>query len=817
MKKFYTIALILSTALAANGAKPFVKTHGHGHPITVEKPSFNRAPASTTLVNEDFSKFSDGSESAPGAEIVNEYGYSIDESLTAQPGWRGLGIHPAGGAIAITQHYDDYYEEYDDGFISTPAYNMGGTATLTFRAKKLNPTDRGNLWVVLCDDYYGPGQDDVDFTLTDQWQTYTLVATHGDFIEYSYFQFKPEGGSALIDDIRVDFVRDRLPAPYSSPAKNISSTEFVAQWEDNGSSEYILNVYRVEPPQEAVFGTIVEGFDGIKVAADGKTIDSTAPDYPEGWYINLSEGGSRDVTRDAGDFASAPQALVMDALTDTITTAVTPQPIDSLSFWVKPVGEDDEYGDLSLLKLEIYHSEKGTWENIAQLPYYWLNSEGGEYSVSGDYIGDDVTQVRLSIIQLGLVSFIIDDVTLHYSKKGTKNFIVKDHHLSDCQYTVKDIDPSYHHYYYVQSTDGEIVSEPSYTIWVDGVSGLQVQSAQASSVSPTGFTASWDALGHATQYSVNGYRWIDAQQDIDDVVVLEEDFDAIDEGTVDAPGSNWGATIDFASYNWASSAWRATNGAWAIGMAGTLGTTWYGAAGLIMSPALNLSGNAGQGFDVEATVVTTIDNIETTEGTESEGVFVITIASELDTQALTWALIETPQKGSTTARVTLPNPNNVDLSNIIVAFMNKSGTPFFVDKVKIIQDIKSGEELVVPFTSAKTAEAQYTFTGLDESVDHAFAVTAIASKGYDNYESESSDMVYVKTSTSGVEDVTSDTTAHIYAVGGSILVECDADTVVEVYSLSGCQVSTHTGSCTINLPTGMYIVKAGEKTAKIAI
>lgn len=217
----------------------------------------------------------------------------------------------------------------------------------------------------------------------------------------------------------------------------------------------------------------------------------------------------------------------MDALTDTITSAVTPEPIDSLSLWVKPVGEDEEYGDLSLLKLKIYHSDKGTWENIAQLPYYWLNADGGEYSVSGDYIGDDVTQVRLSIIQLGLVTFIVDDVTLHYSKKGTKNFIVKDHHLKGCEYTV----------------------------------------------------------------------------------------------------------------------------------------------------------------------------------------------------TLTWALIETPQKGSTTARVTLPNPNNVDLSNVIVAFMNKSGTPFFVDKVRILQDIKSGEELVVPFTNVKTNETQYTFTGLDESVDHAFSVT----------------------------------------------------------------------------------------------
>lgn len=149
--------------------------------------------------------------------------------------------------------------------------------------------------------------------------------------------------------------------------------------------------------------------------------------------------------------------------------------------------------------------------------------------------------------------------------------------------------------------------------------------------------------------------------------------------------------------------------------------------------------------------------------------------------------------------------------------MNKSGTPFFVDKVRILQDIKSGEELVVPFTNVKTNETQYTFTGLDESVDHAFSVTAIASKGYDDYESESSDMVYVKTSTSGVENLTSDSMARIYAVSGSILVECDADTIVEVYNLSGSQVSSNTGSCIFTLPAGIYIVKAGGKTVKIAL
>lgn len=90
-------------------------------------------------MNEDFSKFSDGSEENPGDEIINPDRYFISEELTAQPGWTGKGLHPAGGCVLVTPYmYDAGYgdgPELTDGYISTPPMPLGGTVTVSFRAK----------------------------------------------------------------------------------------------------------------------------------------------------------------------------------------------------------------------------------------------------------------------------------------------------------------------------------------------------------------------------------------------------------------------------------------------------------------------------------------------------------------------------------------------------------------------------------------------------------------------------------------------------------------------------------------------------------
>ncbi len=812
------LILTLSFALLTIGASatvPFQKgitpPKGHNAISNSSTSTFLKAiPAPQTMINEDFSKFSGGTIDSPGEEIAYEGGYYIPEDLTAEPGWTGGGVYPAGGSVALmTRSNDDRL-----GFISTPPLPLGGTATLTFSARCLPGYSGGSLWIALCDDYYGPGEDQADLLLTDEWKTYTIVATHAELDENSYFQIQAENNYVQIDDVKIDLVRDRLPSPYPNKAINVSPTEFIASWDDCGAPLYRLNVICQRPDENPIHGMISESFDGINLNADNKTIDITSPNYPTGWEIDLSTHGQQDMSTAENTFFSAPQSLLFDAEEDVITSPETPEPIDEFKFWVKPSQmDDDDYG-MSLLRVEIYHSLTEKWENIAHLPAMWMEKDGDFYSFSKDALDEDATRVRISMIQKGKVVFYIDDVEISYSSRGITEYVVKDLDLEQTEFTVTGIDPEYDYSYYVQATDGEILSEPSYVVWVDGITGLKPEVLEPTNITPISFTANWKKLGHATKYKVETDCIIRANKDEPGTVILEEDFNMID-----GEGNYWMSPFNFAENGMANTGWCATQPAWKPGMVGTTGTSWYGTAGLVVSPALNLSGNAGQGFDVEATVVTTTDGITDYEGnTIEEGVFVMVLNSIDDSQAVTAALIETPTVGSHSASVTVPNPEGADLSNVVVAFMNKTGTPFYVDDVKIIQNLRKGEEISVPFSVHFTDATSITIDGIREGSDHSYKVTASTNRNYVDYVSNPSDSMTVSTGTVGVGIINAHPKGTAISISKrQLAVNAQGDEEIKVFSASGITKAISKGNMHIELEPGIYVVKIGSTSSKVII
>ncbi|MDE6359391.1 MAG: hypothetical protein K2L29_07335, partial [Duncaniella sp.] len=112
-------------------------------------------------------------------------------------------------------------------------------------------------------------------------------------------------------------------------------------------------------------------------------------------------------------------------------------------------------------------------------------------------------------------------------------------------------------YYSVKASIGDITSAPSPRVWVDGLTGLKVTTKEGTNVTSDSFTANWEALGHADSYKVEAYAMTHATQDIDEVVILEESFDNINEGTTDVPGTSWDSPFDFSSKGWASTGWSA--------------------------------------------------------------------------------------------------------------------------------------------------------------------------------------------------------------------------------------------------------------------
>lgn len=821
MKKLLLLAMTASFALAAQAALPFEKgktvPRRHAHRAAAA-PSL--AAETQTLLDEDFAKFSDGSESAPGPEITYENSYHIPEAMTAMPGWTGQGVRPAGGCVSL-HPWEDSYGDTRGGYISTPKIMLDGTATLTFRAKAAG-SDNALLWVALCDDDYGPGDDSFDLEVSAQWQNFTLTASNGSLEMPSYFQFMAEEGIILIDDVKIEFKRDRIGRPYPLHAINNSPTEFVARWEPvNGAEAYLLTVLCTSAPTDIVTGEIFESFDNLNINDDGKTINTDNPGYPEGWLISVSEKGSQDISAEEGNASSAPLSLMFDAVGDMIESPVTPEPIDNLSFWCKPTAYQDDYGSMSLIRLEIYHSSNDHWESIAQLGYFNFPPEGGIYTLDPNALGNDVTRVRFSYIQKGNVDFYIDDIKLHYTTQGITAPLMDDLRVEGTEYTVSDINPANEYNYFVKAVRDDLISSASYTVWVDGITGLKVETREATDVTETSFTAQWLPLGHATSYTVNAFRVLEAKEDMENVTVLEETFDNINEGTIENPGTDWISPFDFGAKGWAATSWCATQPAWAAGMAGTTGTNiWMGTAGLVYTPVLDLSCYDGKGIQVDGTFVTTVDSFKYDNADEPEGIFAIIMDSSDLTQPIASGLLDTPVQGSNTGTILIENvPADADLSKVVIAFMNKSGLSFFVDHAKISMNVPAGRILSTPLTTASTEETSYGFENLDPKFDHAFSVTASTTHNYENYISMASEMRHVKTSSASVTEINNDQSDKITITSEAGILHIDAPAGIysEIYTTSGIKAGGGIGSYSLPVAPGIYIVRYPGHAIKTAV
>ena len=809
MTKHYTLALsFCCAALLFSSTNETFASHAIAKPF-VKTASTPRSIAASVVVDEDFSLFTAGSETTPDATNIAE-DYTVPDNYTHQSGWVGGGVHQAGGTCALYPH-DNGYGSLRDGFISTPVMELYGDVTLTFRAKR-GTGSQANLSAVICDDYEGPLEDFRDYTLTDEWQTFTYNTDKASF-DLCNFQISAEGGVALVDDIRIERMRTRIATPYAGRPVNNSLTEFSVEWEPVADAkDYLLNVYYTAMPDQQVSGTISQNFDGINVNSNGTTINLLNPNYPEGWTINVSARGKQDVAT-GSNCSSAPIAIMLDAEGDEIISPETPAEINHISFWIKPTSMDYEDDMISMISVLVYYTNTQRWERIANIPNFYIEDGATCYEFDSDQIGDYVKRIKIEYLQEGdnKVGFMIDDMTLDYATQPQPIAVVDNKAVAGTSYTVSDIDPERDYFYYVQARDGELLSDPSERMWVDGLTGLKPTVKEATDVTTTGFTANWERMPKADSYKVDLSKVVEATSAMTDVVVLEEDFSLITEGTISAPGQTWG-NANLGEMGMANTSWVLTQPIWANGMAGTSGTSWAGTAGLVASPYLSLNNNGGK-FTVNATVYNTVAD---------DVIFVMVLNSIYDTQATDAQQIQCAAPGLTNKTVTFENSGK---ENILVAFMSMSGEAFFVDDVVITQDLNPGEKLSAPFSSVtnKSADNFYTFTGLPEGADYAYSVTAMRKRAYDNYTSNRSDaMVAPTASSAGIGTVTgNDSAITVTGTNGAIMInatEAGTDvTVVDMHGRTVSTASTEAGTIHIKAIPGIYIVKAGETAVKVAV
>lgn len=777
--------------------------------IAIKRQSAPAAKVKPQMVlSEDFSLFKKGSENAPDSENITT-NYMLNEGYTHTSGWSAYHVYQAGGACAILEYEDDWYGT-SYGHISTPEMELFGEVTISFKARRAaaNP-DKGKLWLALCDNYTGP-VDDITYDLTDKWQSFEWSSDQATFYPNNIFQFKPEEGGILIDDIVIIRKKNKtLPTIALAPTNN-SETEFTAHWQPvNIATGYLFNVYYKDMPETIVEpGTVTQDFESINVLSDGQSIDNTNPGYPEGWTIDVSSNGSKDMCTKEGNYHSGKQSINLDAAGDYIISPETPAPIHSISFWVKPDNMQTEEYDYSLVGIYTKRKDK-EWEHIANIPNYWMEENGGFYTIDGDAVGEGVYQVKIVCEQSILVTFAIDDITLEYATQPIAYPLIENEIVTNTYRVVSDIDPSKEHYYYVQVMEDDLLSDPTDHIWVDGLTGLQPQALPATDITQNGFTANWQQMYNAGHYKLNVSQQITTTTDNQEVLLSYEDFSKITTGTLDNPTVEYYTTYNLADYDMSEQDWLLTQPQWVNGMAGTRGTSWAGEAGLVVSPKMALHDYP---IKVDVTAYNTVPG---------DTLWVIVIDEYNSSQAVMGKQIgfSKTQKGYTSGSVTL---EGIDLGDKPrhIAFMSQSGAAFYIDEVTISAIVPhKGTSLVRPYKIMLCQDNYQTFSNLsNESSVYYYSLTAHRTKNFIEYISDASETIEVKLPTAiDSHDTDADV---VYATDGTIHIIASQEGTAAIYNMMGMQAANmpiSIGHNTIELPQGIYIVKTNNIIEKVIV
>lgn len=783
------------------------------------------------VIDEDFSGFTDGTEDNPStATMLDDMGNFVNKSALkpysealSYKQWGGAGIFSAGGCLAIANGM----------FLNTPAGDMSGEVTLTFRARlsKAGGSTTLNALKLMFISRSSLVDYEVKFyNLTDEWQTFTYTSTLGEF-EHSGFQFYSMYASniILVDDIRLEQTRTSIPAPKVQEAENMTDTSFKAVWNKSIEADhYLLSVFTKNESKELM--TVSEGFDNIK-ADDKGNIDATSPNYPEGWEFAWKDNDlSNHIAKGEGAGTDNKQAVRLIDTGDAITTPYCSEGIKSLKFWVKAEANDGQPKYSSILFTVNFGKGVYTVDNYIDIPtmfapakrdgYYFdltetLSAFDKIYSVKIEYIREEDDKTTI----------LFDDFSYTTNKPTTYNYVLKDQKVEQQDnedgtvgYEVNGLDPDTDYTYSVKSVNSDFTSVASDEQEVYAVS---IPTAlPATNITANSYTANWTSHKKVDFYRVDQLQQTVIDKDTKDYVMLDEDFSKVTSSLTEADllkgsydegerTSGYMPLDDITKIaGWKASSTVRVNG-WLGGNEAKQGSGTI--AGAIVTPTIDLSHNEGA-CNISLRVW------------GSEGDWLIIQGSN----PASLATIEFPKGGGIVEKtITMP----LCTSKEQLTFYSNNYKVFLIDYIKITQDVKAGDKVTTITGSVLTEDADtksmvMTNPGFSDGHDVLYRVTAMR---YDKDSQEShkyyststpSDLMLVKNpNPSGIGSVEV-AAENVAGVEGGIVVNAANATTVNVFNLSGQLVASKAcgnGHAFMSVAPGVYVVKTNSTAAKVVV
>ncbi len=211
----------------------------------------------TTILTEDFSKFTAGSDTEPDYIRLDDADGIISDNYFSTPGWMGNEIYQAGGCA-----YIGFSEEYQEtGIIITPEINTTGAIYINCRMRTIDPA--GDIvGYNIVDENMEVIDANVDFfRATSEWTNISWFTSAG--TENSRIYIYSYSKNVFIDDIEI--VSLALPTPVLKEETNIGSDNFTANWNAvEGADSYIFRLTAQHTAEaEEIFYFTNTSFDNV--------------------------------------------------------------------------------------------------------------------------------------------------------------------------------------------------------------------------------------------------------------------------------------------------------------------------------------------------------------------------------------------------------------------------------------------------------------------------------------------------------------------------------------------------------------------------
>ncbi|MBD5358798.1 MAG: hypothetical protein HDR88_17725 [Bacteroides sp.] len=726
----------------------------------------------TILIDEDFSKLTEGSVQDPSEERLCYYygepGMYIDPQYTQQAGWTGSNAFSAGGAIFMKE-----VNASTGAPLNTPLGDYSGNLTISFRYRIAPGYDKHSQVIVDilkggidhpqvadCDfNFYAcnvyPGQEDWKYA---EVTCKNLSADNDGFIQFNCY------GAVILDDIEIKSANDFIASPVLKPITDFTQTSFTANWEPvRLASYYYVELSKKVYTSDETSIVYNEDFENITAVPEGWTINN----FSEERISDAGNNNSKGLIMNNGDYVETPDNMAKYKWFKMFGRLVTPENFDIYSIT----------GTVTFS----LRTEDG-WTKLSSAPAGWFYDPWYFDFGAELYPGFNENYYGLKIEVDGLAEgtyIVFDDFEFETGRPSKLEPIITLNNYvairdGSTSYTFTDLDPESEYYYGIYAFYQGIYSQPA-TEHAFGVAAPEL--LPASEIKSDSYVANWMTAPKATGYILTNYGVYEAEEDVVEATILEEDFSKITSDLTWATSFNDAEPLD----NYTKTSLDAY----------TTLPGWTGIGNMIFTNALGVIDSMNTLYYIQ-TPPLTLDN---------DDYFVLSLQGQVayDDVLVVWVNSKAYRLPVYADEFGGEFSGEFEISeaghHMPIMFYTANGSPFCLEFVGVYQNMKKGQKIYT-YLSEQTLDSSTTSTPVD-GLNDDFSKYAYEVKSVFQYEGQTT---YSDSYEKIIVDLKNGT-SNSGVTGINEISEIDGETIW--YSIDGRRLSQpERGICIAKYPDG---------------